>query len=73
VSTLGVVEQEGAGEHLEDVARWPADPALLEANDVIAADVREPGKLLAAQPGDAAANAGSGETRARRLRANSPS
>jgi hypothetical protein len=58
MATLGRVEHQGASECLEDVARGAADPSLLKANDVVDADVRELGKLLAAQAGHTPPNAG---------------
>ena len=58
VAALDLVEQQTAGQRLEDVGRGAPDASLLESHDVVGADVREARELLAAQAGHAPARAG---------------
>ena len=58
MTALDVVEEQGTSQPFEDVGRGPADPSLLEADDIVDADVDELGELLAPQAGDAASGAG---------------
>lgn len=58
VCPLGVFELKRPGDCLEDLLGRMGRAALLEADVVIDADARELGKLLAAQPRDAAAAEG---------------
>jgi hypothetical protein len=57
MTALDIVEQKCAGQRLEDVGGGAADPALLEPDDIVDADVDELGELLPPQAGDAAAGA----------------